>query len=150
MWCPIFVSWTSVLAPPQSHRRQQFGYEGSRKSKERSIRRHFHSNPPNSPTLSAWSDLGHKVIRSLLGELPTHPIHQSRTLSLTLKISPQNTMPWWTNNFLSVKDEAEEVSQFEDGRLPTINIVAQLSGRRNLIKPRRGSLSPSNCSYFFF
>ena len=105
MWCPIFVSWTSVLAPPQSHRRQQFGYEGSRKSKERSIRRHFHSNPPNSPLLSGWSDrLGHKVIRSLLGQLPTHPIHQSRTLSLTLKISPQNTTV--DQQFsLSVKDQ---------------------------------------------
>ena len=51
---------------------------------------------------------------------------------------------------LCERPRAEEVSQFEDGRLPTINIVAQLSGRRNLIKPRRGSLSPSNCSYFFW
>ena len=121
-----------------------------RKSKKRSItRRHFHSNPL-SPLLPGQTWVTRLLGVSWLSCQLTPSIRRGHFDSQNIPSQYKSRKNKSSADFLSLKDQPETVSRFEDGSSPTtINIVADLSGRRNLIKPWRGSLSPTNSSYFF-
>ena len=145
-YCLVFDAtafWDlEILVSAHHHRRQLFGYEG--RGNLRSDRSSAIFIQIDSPSPFAWSDLGHKVIRSLLGLASSpHPsiedtLFDSQNIPSQLHATPRDVQ----KNI--VKEQPVKVSQFADGRSTTINIVGAVRNRRHLIKPWRGSLS--NCS----